>query len=367
MRLTPRTIEDPSDASYAALARGRDEHLLYATPEYLDFLRRILPGSRLVVLGAESGGELATAMPLFVHTDPDCGTVVNSLPFFGSHGGALLAPGLAEPDEAIRFLLGELEALAEACGAASATVVSNPLAPHTAVYGAWERCTFTGTRIGQIAPLPDPAPGPEAVREALMTAYHSKTRNMVRKALSSGLTVRVDNGPKALRLLCELHGAAMAAMGSDAAKPWPVFEALAAALAPGAGRDVLLAELDGRAVAALLVLYGNACAEYFVPATREGFRELQPMTLLVHEAMARAALLGMRRFNFGGTWESQHGVYRFKSRFGARDHPYHHYTMLLDRALLAQPRERLLAAHPWYFTVPFEALETAPGEGGDAG
>lgn len=346
---------------YAALSQSRHEHLLYTSVDYLRFLERLLPDSQTMVLGAFDNGRLAAALPCFIHEHRQLGTVINSLPFFGSHGGVLLAPETAGPEALTRTLLREFKALAEETGAVAATIVSNPLMPNERVYDEETGHSFRGNRIGQMAPLPRYEADQAALDEALMASFHSKTRNMVRKAQRQHLETVVDNTEQGMRLTWELHTETMRAMGSNAAKPWAVFQAIMECLTPGEGYDVLAARHDGEPVAALLMLYGNMTAEYFVPATREGYRDMQPMSLLVFEAMARSAKRGMHRFNFGGTWESQHGVYRFKKRFGAQDMPYHHYTILRDPSLLDHSAQQLQDAFPFYFTVPFESLSGTDG------
>jgi hypothetical protein len=67
----------------------------------------------------------------------------------------------------------------------------------------------------------------------------------------------------------------------------------------------------------------------------------------------------MRRWNWGGTWESQTGVFRFKRKWGAVAKPFCYYTQLNDRSLLTWPRERFVQEFPHFFVVPFSALEPA--------
>lgn len=352
------TTLDPRGAEYAALALATPGGLPYAEPEHLDFLSRALPGCETVILAALDGGCPVAALPCMIHPGGTVGPVVNSLPFFGSNGGLLPAPDAPNPATAGRALLGALRGLCTERRAAACTVVSNPLAPQHALYAEFSGHTHTDARTGQIAPLPAPAPeaDPEAaLDEALMAAFHSKTRNMVRKALSCGVTAAVETSEEAMRVAHALHEAAMAEIGGTA-KPWPVFQALMDSFAPGGGYEVLTARRGGDVVAALVVLYGSRCAEYYMPATRAGFRACQPMSLLVLAGMRRAASRGLAHWNFGGTWDCQEGVHRFKARFGARNLPYHYFTTVYDRGLLRATPAELLAACPRFYVLPFAAL-----------
>ncbi|HET6892090.1 MAG TPA: peptidoglycan bridge formation glycyltransferase FemA/FemB family protein, partial [Pyrinomonadaceae bacterium] len=94
-------------------------------------------------------------------------------------------------------------------------------------------------------------------------------------------------------------------------------------------------------------------AEYFTPALDEEFRSLQPMSLLVFEAMMEAARRGCEEWNWGGTWRSQAGVYLFKKRWGTRDLPYFYYTRVLDERLFALESAQLLEEYRWFYVFPF--------------
>jgi len=63
----------------------------------------------------------------------------------------------------------------------------------------------------------------------------------------------------------------------------------------------------------LLFYYGKTI-EYFTPVFRNEYRSYQPMSLLIYQAMVDGAKAGYERWNWGGTWENQEGVYRFKSK-----------------------------------------------------
>ena len=158
------------------------------------------------------------------------------------------------------------------------------------------------------------------------------------------------------RAVAALHAATMARIGAT-----PKSDAFFAAVETQFGAahaPILLAEHEGAVIGALLLLRGGGWVEYFVPASDPELRQLQPMSLLVHHAMRDAVERGERYFNFGGTWESQTEVYRFKARFGAKDHPYRYWTRLYRPVdgYRALGKEGLLDAFPGFYVLPFDAL-----------
>lgn len=354
VRVVP--LEPALEEAYERVVLSAPHSFIYASLAYRDFLRRLVPAARARYLVALRGGRAVGVLPAFLLRDAEGRGVLNSLPFYGSNGGVLVDPGAPDPEPVWRALLGAFEEIAEGERVAASTLVSHPLDESAAVYAAHARHDLVDERIGQLSPLPAGCADAAERAARLMEAFHQKTRNAVRKAEKSGVQVSAPDDPELLRTLAGLHRENMEAIGG-AYKEWPVFQALAGALRHGRDYRVYAARVDGETVAALMVLFHNGTAEYFVPATRAEFRALQPMSLLVYHAMQEAAARGCRWWNWGGTWTTQAGVYQFKSRWGTVDRPYRYFTRVLDPAVLGRTPAELLAAFRYFYVVPFSALE----------
>jgi hypothetical protein len=63
-------------------------------------------------------------------------------------------------------------------------------------------------------------------------------------------------------------------------------------------------------------------------------------------------------WNWGGTWKSQKGVYKFKSRWNTLDHPYYYLIKTYkDKEYFEQiGKEKLVEHYPFFYTVPFNTL-----------
>lgn len=345
-RVVPLTPElEPACETFV---RAFPSTMLYASRAWRNLLRDFLgPEDRsLVALGGD--GEIVGFLPAFLKRGP-FGPVLNSLPFYGSNGGTIAAEEALPVHEA---LLAAFAALARSEGCAASTLIASPLAPRADLYERLAGGDFRDERIGQVTFLPPPGAG---IAERLMESYHSKTRNMVRKAEKVGIAVRPSVDPSDMRFLCDVHKENMEVIGGIA-KPRRFYDAVEANFA--AGRDYLLyvAELSGEPVAALLLFLYHRTVEYFTPVIRSEFRAHQPMSLLVHHAMREAVEAGYRNWNWGGTWLTQGGVYDFKKRWGTSDLPYRYYTRVHDRSILNKTKEELLEAYPYYYVVPFGGL-----------
>lgn len=318
------------EAEIDRFVSAHPEGLIYYTPAFRRYLLGVAGGechSRVCL----EDGRLSGVMPVLIKDGP-FGRVLNSLPFFGSYGGVLSASGAAES-----ALRAEYDRLA--AGVAAATWISHPFMDSPA-----PRHDLTDERIAQWTMLPADGALPETVE--------SSARRNVQKAEAAGITVR--ESAEALPFLEQTHRENMAAIGGRA-KPEAFFSQLSVMTY---GRDwrLYVAEHGSEPIAALLTFEAATTVEYVMPVVRESARSLQPTALILATAMADAARRGMTRWNWGGTWLSQQGVYRFKKKWGASERRYHYFITLGDRSLMRRTAAELSAAYPFYFTLPFDRL-----------
>jgi hypothetical protein len=345
------------EKAYSELIMSCPSAMLYHSLDYRRFLIDFLPSNAedLYLLAFENG-QLAGALPTFLIDGP-LGVALNSLPFFGSHGSLLLSQN-ANPETA-SFLVNSLNDLCISRSIAFATVIDTPLVANEEHFHRALGFQYHDQRIGQITTLPQEKEV-ERINESLLGLYHQKTRNIVRKALRSGLVFGYDQSPHALDVLHNLHEINIKGIGGIA-KPKKFFETIARQFQADQDYRIYIARTeDGEVVCALLLLYFKDTVEYFVPATAEAWRSAQPLSALIHIAMRDAVLeRSAKTWNWGGTWLTQNGVYHFKSRWGATDHPYRYYTRVSpdERRLHGVSRYSMLQGYPWFYTVPFAALE----------
>ena len=336
------TLQPSHLEAYDRFVGKQPDGMLFQSVRYLSLLSELTAGKQNTLLAFDGAGEVAGALPMMALDGP-CGRVLNSLPFYGSNGGVLGAAAGAR--HALTEAYNEL--VAEP-GVAAATLIGNPLSDvdYTAL-----RYDLKDERIGQFTPIA--FPGSHA--DALMGSFHYKTRNMIRKAQKLGVEVRVDNSQ--LDFLIRVHQENMGEIGG-LAKSHRFFDLATSHFRPGQDYRIYVAYLDGQPVAAVLLFYFNRIVEYYTPVVLKEFRETQALSAAIYAAMREASEQGYSWWDWGGTWLSQEGVYRFKSRWGTKDTPYSYYTTLCNKELLHMTREQLLTAYPFFFTVPFSALQT---------
>lgn len=343
------------EAAYGELLLASESNLLYASPVYRDLIAEHTGSQAHYFLAVNAEEQVMGALPLMLYPNERFGPVINSLPYYGSNGAVTAHPSItgAELEQMNQQLLDAATSWIESQNCAAATLITNPLNPD---YNAWLKehfqHDFTDHRVGQITPVPEFGEDYEATLMALFS--NPRPRN-IRKAIKSGVTVRASNAKEDLDYLYAVHKDNIESIGGLAKKP-SFFESLYQ-LVPAENWKVYIAELEGQSIAGLLVFYFNRTVEYFTPATVHDYRNLQPSALLIYEAMKAAGEEGFRHWNWGGTWQSQGGVYDFKRKWGAEDNPYYYYTRIYNSELLEQDKATLLAEYPNQYVVSFEHLK----------
>lgn len=345
-------INDTNAQEYEAFILSEPDSLLYYSHKYRTLLERFLDAESCYFVARNSEGMIEGVLPAFLKRGDACGNILNSLPFYGSNGSILAHEGKTEIKQC---LIQAFYAYAEKNDCASTTLITSPFENDKEFYTNETLFTFKDERVGQLTRLPS---GSNSVPEDLMAIFHSKTRNMVRKALKSPIHIVTDGPEQYHEFLLSTHEQNMIGVGGMA-KPAKFFDLIRDIFLYGKEYRIYTAIFDGKPIAALLLLYYNKTVEYFTPVIVEEYRSMQPLSLLIYQAMQEAVNDGFSWWNWGGTWLTQDGVYHFKKRWGTEDFPYYYYTRLFNDKVLCQDRTTLLSEYPYFFVVPFGELKNA--------
>lgn len=324
------------ESDYSAFVQFKSDALLYHSLGYKTMIEALLDCK--ASYWAAYQNECVVGILPTVEKEGPYGKVINSLPFYGSHGGIL-----ASNDEARASLLNHYNAQATQQGVFTSTLIENFIVPEPIppLYDLIEN------RISQVTPL---ISGEES---ALFEQIDSTARRNIRKAESSGVSVSVEN--EQLDFLYKTHIDSMTIIGGRA-KPEAFFRRLPEFFVPDKDYRVWAARREGRLIAALLVFYASDTVEYFTPVTIVSERNCQPMAAILKDAMLHAGRAGYRQWNWGGTWLTQDGVYRFKKKWGAQDGSYRYFVKVNDSSVFDMSHESLLATYSDFYVIPFDKL-----------
>jgi lipid II:glycine glycyltransferase (peptidoglycan interpeptide bridge formation enzyme) len=292
------------------------------------------------LLAIDENDNIQGVLPL-MKKEGKFGIIVNSLPFYGSNGGIL-----SKSKEAFELLLDEYNRISNEVSAS--TYITNTLQKNIPE----EKIEYDliDKRIGQWTYINYDY----NIEEEVMKSFHSKTRNMVRKAIKENIEVEIDNTQ--IDFLYEVHYENITSIGGKA-KEKRFFELIGKHFEKGKDYNIYIAKLKGKKIAAILFFYYNRIVEYWTPAVLREYRSYQPTSLIIYIAMIDACRKGYKLWNWGGTWLTQHGVYLFKKRFGAVDKEYKYFIKINNKDIFCSSREELLREYDNFYVIPFDKLK----------
>lgn len=333
------TLQPKYFEAYNQFLLAQRSSLFYYSLKYRNFLKDLLGCEEKYLVALD--GELIHGILPLMYIEQDRGRIYNSLPYYGSNGGIL-----ANNEKAYHELLYTYNAIASGQTTMASTIINNPFVQQKAgdlVHN------YKDYRIGQFTSLLPT----DANRESLMSRIDSSARRNVKKAVTEGVSAEIDCDQ--IDRLRQMHQHNFIAIGRIP-KTDAFFVAVSRHFAPGSDYEIYVAKKEGIVIAGLLLFYFNQTVEYFTPAVEEPYRSIQPLSLILITAMANAARRGFKWWNWGGTWENQVGVYRFK-KWGALERKYSYYTQLNDPTVLTWSEQEILHTFPYFFIVPFLALQ----------
>lgn len=317
-----------------------ENSLFYHSTKYKDFLEDLLDCESRYLLAYENR-KIVAALPLMIKEGP-LGKVINSLPYYGSNGGILTS--CAETHEALTKAYSDLICSSHVV---ASTYIPNVFTadqyPHKFPYD------YTDERIGQVTFLCD-----HKESKNIFDRIDSSSRRNIRRAIKEGVQVSINND--ALEFLTKTHQENMAVIGGREKSP-DFFQSIAEHFEQDKDYKIYTATLNGKLIAALLLFYFNKTVEYFTPVTVAEFRSTQPMALILYTAMMDAIKSGYKYWNWGATWPTQEGVYKFKGKWGAQDYLYKYYVKINNPRILKASATEILENYPNFFVVPFKYLE----------
>lgn len=344
-----RELRSNDQLAYREFLEKCDDALFTHSWKYQVFIASLIPNTKnqSLVLADETG--IRGALPLMIQENLGV-KVLNSLPFFGSHGGVIVSTPEDSTSEA--QLWREFARLSERPDVFASTIIESPFNSADSAKD-WLEFTHVDSRIGQVTEFPSKILE-DYSREELLRFFCKGARNSVTRSFRSPLKLQAEDSPRVIYQLYDIHVENMRAIGGTP-KPGAFPEAVIESFDYGKDYKLFTAYDNGILVAGLLVFYFKDFVDYFMPATRAEYRVEQPMSGLILLAMEDAITRGaFRRWNWGGTWHSQQGVYDFKRKFGAVDYPYRYLSRLSrDVDWSPQNSKRLSSQYPFFYIAPF--------------
>jgi len=325
--------------------------LFFHSSARINFLKDYLKAKDLSI-GALINGKLVGFLNLLIKDGP-FGKVANSSPYYGSNGGIILDLTLPEElqIEIKKSLIDFTYRVEQENNMVLTCIITNPLYQDADFYRKGFKHDFEDYRIGQLTPLPDS-------EEKLFLMFHYKTRNMIRKAQKFGFDIYTTHKEKDVDFLYETHKENIGQM-KGLAKTKDYFEK--SLFHSDYEWNLWIASYKSERAAAMLLYKFGDVIEYVTPVIKHKYRSHQSLSLLIYEAMKEATKAKRKWWNWGGTWKTQDGVYRFKKRWGAIDMNYYYFIRFSSskkkEAFTNSSKEFLLSNYKYFYIVPFSLIK----------
>lgn len=333
-----KKLEKQDYVKYEEFLSEFKDSLLYYSIRYKDFLEELLNVESNYLLAIDRNEKIQAILPLMIKGGK-FGKVINSLPYYGSNGGIL-----SKNEESFKVLLNEYNKISNEL--AGCTYITNPLQENIKEL----EHDILDKRIGQWTSLDYQ----DNIEENIMNSYESSARRNVRKAIKENVIVEIDNSQ--IDFLYETHYENITSIGGKA-KNKIFFELIDKHFEKGKDFNIYIAKLDDKKIGALLLFYYNETVEYFTPAAVSKYRNVQALPLIIYQAMIDANQKEYKWWNWGGTWLTQDGVYRFKNKFGAVDKEYKYFIKVNNQDIYNSTKEELLKEYDNFYVIPFDKLE----------
>jgi len=330
----------------------------YHSQNNLEIIKGVSPARIVYIAALDEEDNLVGGLALGIQ-EGSLGSVVNCLPYFGSYGDAIIS-SLAKTSVEKQLYNRALE-YSQEIDALCFTVITSPFAEavHHQQVRKWLEPTFMDERCCQIVHLPSYSGEEKQIyTEKVLGQIQGRARTVYRKIVRSGLLPgRVETGTEALEF-SQIHRENIG--GKGGVFKTEAFFKLAFAMSQESPRAAELDVMRDRNLitGGVVLFYFKDTVEYHTTCLREEYRSIGPLTGIIIDRLIEAGMDGYRYWNFGGTWRSQVGVYKFKSSFGARDHPYFYFTKFLRSLnwVKTVSAEQIVRDYPLCFVIPFSEL-----------
>ena len=331
-----------------------NEANFYHTLKYLTLIEEIDQSNTFTNhLIVQDNDEIIAFMPIFIFKG-EYGNVINSSPFYGSHGGIIK---LNSNDSVVdNILLDAFDKLYKKYNCISSTIIEKNSFNYQFNNNEIKyKFNLIDSRISLFNILPDNKNENE-ISVKIIDNCHKHHKRILNKYLKISNEFKLCRNTTTMKELWNIHKGNMARIGGKY-KPLHFFEKIEKIFDIGKEYDIYSIKKGDLLAATLLIFYFKDTVEYFTPAINEDFRKYQPLNFLIYETMIDVVKRkDIKIWNWGGTWNSQEGLYTYKKRWGAKESSYKYYINCNLEFLKNYKQEEIIENYPNYYLVPFNKI-----------
>jgi hypothetical protein len=335
-----KLLNERLNKKYCDFLNSCEDAFFYHTLEYKAFLQNLLSCEEEYYVAIE-GGKIIGVLPL-LKKNGEYGVVYNSLPYFGSYGGIISNNKLAFSN-----LLNKYNDLVLNSKVSSSVMIPPPF--YDKSFKDEIKFNLIDERIGLRTDINAQAD----FKENKIKDFHPDTRWSIRRARKNSIKVFVDNTK--IDFLKDLYIENMNNMNAKSREK-KFFSLIDKYFIPGKHYDIYVAKMDEKIISACLLFYFGKHVEYTIPVILKEYRTHQPLSLIIYTAMCDFSNKGYKYWNWGGTWLSQDGVYKFKKKWDSIEIKYFYYIYINNKNIFHSSQKELEGEYKGFYVIPYGEL-----------
>lgn len=316
---------------------AKNKVLPYLSINYLKTINTTL-NAKLKFLIASNEGKINGYLPI-IEKKTEYGIISNSLPFFGSIGSFVCVDEFYDYSKLFNFI----DNYNKNNNVASYSYITDPFNND---YKTPDSFKSIQKRI-QVTQLPL-----DKNKIINFEFYDPRVRRNIKKAINSKIEIKKEFfSEDNIMDFHKIHDLSMK-LSNGNIKPKNFFIEFLK-YANQQDYSLYFAYKENIKISAILLLKNKFIYEYFIPCTLPEFRNLQPSSLIIHNAFLESINNNIFIWNWGGTGFNQHSLYEFKKKWGGEDRKYKLIYKLYDEKIINIPDIEIKKKCDGFFVKPF--------------
>ena len=316
---------------------AKNKVLPYLSINYLKTINTTL-NAKLKFLIASNEGKINGYLPI-IEKETEYGIISNSLPFFGSIGSFVCINDFYDIDRLFEFI----DYYNKNNNITSYSYITDPFNDN---YKTPNSFKSIDKRI-QVTHLPI-----DKNRIINFEYYDPRVRRNIKKAINSKIEIKKEYFTEDNIIeFHKIHELSMK-LSNGNIKPIRFFTEFLKNAHPQ-DYSLYFAYKENIKISAILLLKNKFVYEYFIPCTLPEFRNLQPSSLIIHNAFLESIENNIFIWNWGGTGFNQQSLYEFKKKWGGKDFKYKLIYKLYDKKIINISDIEIKKKCDGFFVKPF--------------
>lgn len=324
--------------------------LIYHSLTYKKFLYNSILNTIHKYIVAVNGKRILAVVPCIIKLS-EKGNILNSLPFFGSHGSILGAENLKELE--IKKIFLKLNELIDTYNIKSVTIVDNYKKNNLKIINKYFKYQFIEKRFSQVTNLANIKNFiTETGNNNFVAYFKGNRRTDIRKGQNNKYVFAIDNSVNSLKALYNFHKKNIKNLGG-VKKNWKIFKNLNELYIKTNKGNIFTVKDKNKIVCSILLLYYKETVYYFIPGMLDSYKSKSVMSNIIFIAMNDSIKKGYSYWDWGGSWLSQKNLIKYKNSWQAENVEYSYYINY-SKKINNLNKENILDYYKYFFVKPFE-------------